>query len=104
MAADTRDVATRNRQVRQEALREYIASQRHEQQAFDAIAKMRDAPDQFELGKWDKVFNAHLRLLDKYLPSVKEMMLDGSLNITAHEQALDELERAREEDQGGTEG
>ena len=43
-------------------------------------------------------------LIRKTLPDLSAINVDGNLNITAHEQALDELERAREEDQGGTEG
>ncbi len=101
---DPRTAAQRNRQVRQDALRDYIAEQRHEQQALDAIEKMRNAADQFELAKWDKVYAAHMRLLDKYLPAQKEVALDGNLNLTAHEQALDDLERAGSEDQAQSEG
>lgn len=43
-------------------------------------------------------------LIRKTLPDLSAINVDGNLNITAHEQALDELERAREEDTGGTEG
>ncbi len=41
-------------------------------------------------------------LIRKTLPDLQAISLDGNLNLTAHEQALDELERARGEDQAGT--
>ena len=66
--------------ARQDALREYISEQRHEQQAVDAIAKMRDAAEQFDLAKWEKVFSAHMRLLDKYLPAQKEVAVDAEIS------------------------
>ena len=80
---DSRTLAQRQRQARQDALREYIADQRHEQQAIDAINKMRDASEQFELAKWDKVYAAHMRLLDKYLPAQKEVALDAIVDAVA---------------------
>lgn len=76
-------MAQRNRMVRQDALRAYISEQRHEQQAVDAIAKMRDAKDQFDLTKWDKVFSAHMRLVDKYLPAQKEVAVDAIVDAVA---------------------
>lgn len=39
-------------------------------------------------------------LLSKTLPSLSSTTIDGNMNLTAHEEALDELERAREEDKG----
>jgi hypothetical protein len=80
---DPRTTVQRNRQARQDALREYIAEQRHEQQAVEAIKEMRNAPDQFELTKWDKVFGAHMRLLDKYLPAQKEVAVDAVVDAVA---------------------
>lgn len=76
---DSRTTMQRNRAARQETLREYIASQRHDQQALEAVKKMADAADAFELSKWEKVCAAHMRFLDKYLPTTKEMTLDAEL-------------------------
>lgn len=87
---DPRTIATRQRQVRQDELREYISKQKHEQKAVDCIEKMRNAADDFDLKKWKEVYSAHMRLLDKYLPETKEVTLDAS--VTAHEQTLDDLE------------
>jgi hypothetical protein len=83
MARDTRDTATRLRQARQDALREFLSRQKHEEQAVEAIKKMADAPDQFALTKWDKVFGAHMRILDKYLPAQKEVALDAVVDAVA---------------------
>lgn len=41
-------------------------------------------------------------LIRKTLPDLSAVNVDGNLNLTAHEQALDELERAREEDSEGS--
>ena len=45
--------------------------------AVDSINKMRESTDPFELSKWDKVFTAHMKLLDKYLPAQKEVAVDA---------------------------
>ena len=37
-------------------------------------------------------------LLSKTLPSLSQTTLDGNLNLTAHEDMLDELDRARDSD------
>ncbi len=43
-------------------------------------------------------------LIRKTLPDLQAISMDGNLNLTAHEQALDDLERAGSEDQAQSEG
>jgi hypothetical protein len=52
---------------------------------------MRDAADQFELTKWDKVFSAHMRLLDKYLPAQKEVAVDAVLDAVTEIRTIERV-------------
>jgi hypothetical protein len=87
--ADTRTIAQRQRAARQDELREYIAKQRHEQQAVESISKMREASDPFDLSKWEKVFTAHMKLLDKYLPAQKEVAVDAVIDAEVEVRAIE---------------
>lgn len=87
---DSRTTVQRNRAARQETLREYIANQRHDQQALEAVKKMAYAADSFELSKWEKVCAAHMRFLDKYLPTPKELAVEADINA---EIGIHEIER-----------
>jgi hypothetical protein len=44
---------------------------------------MSEALDQFDLSKWDKVFSAHMRIVDKYLPAQKEVAVDAVVDAVA---------------------
>ena len=73
---------TRNRLVRQEALREYMQERGSVQYLFDIIEKIEKLDpesDTFnqELAKYSKVADVRHRMLGKYLPELKATELTG---------------------------
>jgi len=66
-----------NKSVRQEALRDQLSAQGHVQHAVDIVGKFDeqiDAKDQLRL---KTKFDMHMKLVDKYLPSLKATEITG---------------------------
>lgn len=84
---DTRDAKSRNRKVRQEALRDQLSAQGHVQHVVELLDRIAD-PDDTQademLARWKVVLDTKLRLIGKYLPDLKsvEHTGDGSDPIT----------------------
>lgn len=84
-----------NRAIRQEALRDQLASKGLVQKVLDNIDKMEKLAgnDHFELTKLKTANEQRMKLIDKYLPSLKATELTGdggdSMRITAIELTSD---------------
>ncbi len=87
--------ANKNRAVRQEAMREQIAAQGHEQHVVEMLNKVMDLDlqlDTFELKRYEVALNAKLALMRKYVPDLKATEITGeggaklpdSISITLH--------------------
>ena len=73
-------VAAKNRKIRQEALREYLAERGSVQYLFDLIEKIEKLQPEHsrdELPALKAAVDARIKLLDKYMPSLKAMELTG---------------------------
>jgi len=73
----------------QEELRDKLASQGHLDRAVDIVDRMDDKTLELnDMQILEKAFNARMRLVDKYLPSIKAVDLnatvdlDGEIHIT----------------------
>jgi len=76
-------VKHKNRQIRQEALREQLAEQCRIQHIIDNIEKLESATDDMSQMQMQGIKAANeqrLKLLAKYLPDTKEIQID-SVNI-----------------------
>ena len=74
--------ANKRRESSQEEMRAKLASQGHIDRAVDIVEKM-DNPslDLADIQILDKAFNARMRLVDKYLPSIKAIDLNASIDL-----------------------
>lgn len=79
---DTTTRAQRNRQIRQEALREQLATGGHIQYAIDLADKLNDAADSFEVQKYKAAFDARMKLVGKYLPDMKSTEISTEEGVT----------------------
>jgi len=85
-------VAAKNRKVRQDALREYLAEKQHERYVVENIEDIEKlspydkegeldhkalAAAQFQLKKLETAARLRMNLVDKYLPSLKSTELTG---------------------------
>jgi hypothetical protein len=70
--------AQQNRAIRQEALREQLASQGHVQHVVEIAEKLSE-PDieALDIQRLKAKADIHFKLIDKYLPSLKAMELTG---------------------------
>jgi hypothetical protein len=69
-----------NRKIRQEALREQIANQKHEQHIFEILEELREPGveiSSLELQKKKLIIDTKLALLKKYIPDVKQVEISG---------------------------
>jgi len=72
--------ADRNRQIRQEALREQLSNGKHLEHAVDCAAKLQDLKielDQLEVTRLRAAMEGRLKLVAHYLPTLKAMELTG---------------------------
>lgn len=77
---DSRNHATRRRQERQEALREYLSERAKLSQIIDNIEKMENegaAMEAQELQALKYATESRIKLLAKYLPDLKSVELSG---------------------------
>ena len=69
--------AQENKAIRQKALREQLAAQKHHEHVVNSIKKIEELAgneeaSEFELKKWKTSAELRLRLLSKYLPDLKQ--------------------------------
>lgn len=81
--------AQQNREMRQESLRELLANQGHLQYYVENLEKMAELTgsaetDSFQLNKLKTINEQRLKLINKYLPDLKnvELASDGGGNLT----------------------
>ena len=73
---DSRTRAMRNRQIRQDALREQLAEQCRVQHILDSVQKLEDLSeemDQITVQRLRAACDTRLKLLAKYLPDLKSI-------------------------------
>lgn len=84
MAGSGESRANANRRIRQDALREQLAEQCRLQHIIDNIEKMENlAGVQIDSGDMLRIKTANeqrLKLLDKYLPSLKSVEMSGPMD------------------------
>ncbi len=102
-------IASRNKQVRQEALREQLSSQKHIEQVIKNIDKIEDLSidckgdgdeidykdlqvKQFEMNKLKTANDQRLKLIAKYLPDLKQQEITIDADIVAKDKTRAELE------------
>lgn len=79
---DHRTTMTRQRQERQEALREYISERGKVNYVFDNIEKLENQYLDLESSQITALVKAselRMKLLDKYLPSERPVQIDGKI-------------------------
>ncbi len=70
--------AQQNRAIRQDALREQLAKQKHLEQAFECARNLGEPGlESSEVTRIRAKADIHLKLLDKYLPSLKAVENTG---------------------------
>jgi hypothetical protein len=77
---DTATAKNKNRRIRQEALREQLAAQGHEQHVLELTAKLADESKDLDANMTNRlriVIDTKLKLIDKYLPSLKAVEHSG---------------------------
>lgn len=82
MTKDTRTRAQRNKAVRQEALREQLSKQKLVEKVIDSIEKIDNAAgtmESAEIQAHKLVIDTRLKLIDKYLPSLKSVDIEGDI-------------------------
>lgn len=87
--------AAKNKKIRQEALRDQLSAQGHVQHVVDIATKLREQYQSLESGHIQSLKAAadlHCKMINKYLPDLKAIEIDGSLSITTHENWLDKLD------------
>lgn len=70
--------AQSNRKIRQEALRDQLANQKHVEHVVDIIEKLEDPTlEQKDIQRLKTAAELRMKLIAKYLPDVKQMELTG---------------------------
>ena len=78
--ADSRNAATRNRQIRQQALRDQLQSQKHVEHVIDIADKLSNESirlDREIVNRYKIVLETKLKLINKYLPDLKAVEVTG---------------------------
>jgi len=73
--------AQRNRKLRQDALREQLSQQKHEEQVIGIIEDLTNSELEFDslmIRRKEIALNAHLKLMAKYIPDLKSQELTGA--------------------------
>lgn len=74
--------AQENRAIRQEALRDQLEAQGHVQHVFDIIEEARDLTKKLQpndLSRYKFVVETKLKLINKYLPDLKQSEISATL-------------------------
>ena len=85
---------TKQRAVRQQALREQLETQGHLQQVVDIIDKIRNEDNCIEqdmVARYKIALDAKLKLINKFCPDLKAVEMSGELQLKPHEEWLDIL-------------
>lgn len=87
-------VKSKNRAVRQEALREQLQQQGHLQHVVDILNKLSDetnlvSEDMIE--RYKIVLPNKLKLISKYIPDLKSVEVEGNISNDSHEEWLNRL-------------
>lgn len=80
-----------NREVRQEALRDQLEAQGHVQHVVEIAGKLRDLKNDLESQQVTRLKSAadlHLKLIDKYLPSLQSTTIDQTIEHLVRAQEL----------------
>ena len=88
-------VATKQRKYRQDALRDFLGNQKLIEKVLDNAKKMEEkgaAMEPQELQGIKYATDTRLKLISKYLPDLKSIEIDGSLNLTNHEDCPAQLD------------
>lgn len=86
--------AAQNRKIRQEALREQLAAQGHVQHVVDIATKLREQHlelDSVHISALKASADLSCKMIDKYLPNLKAVEIEGHVVGMTHEQWLDSL-------------
>jgi len=97
---DSRNRATRNRQIRQEALRDQLSSQGHVQHVIDLIDKIQDVSgdiDNNDKQAFKMAAELRMKLINKYLPDLKstDLNVSGQLDTGKDFTDLPEIDKQR---------
>ncbi len=85
MAGDSATAKNKNRRIRQEALREQLSAQGHEQHIIDLLTKLMDEATEYDsvmIKRFEVVINTKLKLMNKYIPDLKSTELTGEIQIS----------------------
>lgn len=90
-------IAAKNRQVRQEALREWLSEKCTAQHLVDNIGKIEDLDPEAEtfsndLAKYKTANDQRIRVMSKYLPDLKQQEITIEADIVAKDKTRKELE------------
>jgi len=72
--------AQQNRKIRQDSLREQLASQKHLEKVLDSINKLEELDtqlDSVEVSRIKGAIESRIKLVSKYLPDLKSIELSG---------------------------
>lgn len=72
--------AAANKKVRQEALREQLASQKHVEHVIDNINKLENPDIEVDTQRLKVAIDARLKLINKYLPDMKAIEHTGNID------------------------
>jgi len=72
--------AFKNKQIRQEELREKLAAQCGVQHALNLIEKIEGSTEPFDLQKYKASFDCRMKLINKYLPELKATEISGDVD------------------------
>jgi hypothetical protein len=83
---------TKQRAVRQEALREQLSKQKHIEHVVDLVNKIKDENNEIGqemLNRYKLVIDTKLKLINKYCADLKSVEMSGELEVKPHEDWLD---------------
>ena len=92
---DTATVAAKNKRIRQEALREQLAGKGLAQQVLVTAKKLHDEHLNLEASQIQALkasAELRLKLVNKYLPDLKAVEIEGNVSNDSHEEWLKHLE------------
>jgi len=75
--------AAENKRIRQEALRDQLASQKHVEKVVDSIGKLEDLNTELEPNNANRLkaaIDSRLKLINKYLPDLKATEHSGQID------------------------
>ena len=71
--------AAENKRIRQEALREQLAKQKHVEKVIESINKLEDLNTEIDTQRIKAAIDSRLKLISKYLPDLKQSEIDHTL-------------------------